>query len=217
MGTRSSNGRARRLRRARRLGVTLALVALLGAMGCAGKGAPRPAPADPGVPRGGSTVKTPSPPAAETPKGTASHRMDPSEEITPEELASIPEPVPGTSQALNRERDRPMETGAPAPSGGPSGASETADTVDSPVSPTGAWVWRVQIFASDRREEAERVSREASQALATTGSVDRDGAVYKVRLGRFASEAEAQALRERAIRAGYPGAFRIRAAASDTK
>ena len=212
MDPRSSSGRARRL------WGTLAVVALLGAVGCAGKGAPRPAPADPGTPRGGSTVKAPTaPPAAQAPQGTAGRALDPSEEITPEELATIPEPLPGSSQALKGDPDRPMETVAPAPSGGPSGATETADAVDSPVPGAGTWVWRVQIFASDRRDEAERVSREAAQALATTASVDRDGAVYKVRLGRFASEAEAQALRERAIRAGYPGAFRIRAAASETK
>jgi hypothetical protein len=54
------------------------------------------------------------------------------------------------------------------------------------------------------------VSREASQALAAPGTVEREGALFKVRLGRFATEAEAQALRERAIRAGYSGAFRIK-------
>ena len=213
MAPRSSRGQG--LWRPRRFWRTVTLAALLGAIGCAGKGAPRPTPADPGVPRAGSTGK--APPAAEAPQGAASHALDPSEEITPEELASIPEPVPGSSRALKGEAGRPTENVAPAPSGGPSGGSETAEAVDSAVPPAGTWVWRVQIFASDRREEAVRVSREAAQALSTTGSVERDGAVYKVRLGRFASEAEAQALRERAIRAGYPGAFRIRAAASETK
>lgn len=212
MGPRSSSRAA--LRRAGRLWRALALAVLLGASGCAGKGAPRTTPPDPGVPRAGSTGKVP--PAAEPPPGTASRALDPSEEITPEELASIPEPVPGTSPALKGDPDRPMETVAPAPSGGPSGAAGTADTGEA-AAPSGSLVWRVQIFASDRREEAERVSREAAQALATTGSVERDGAVFKVRLGRFATEAEAQALRERAVRAGYPGAFRVRAAAPETK
>jgi rare lipoprotein A len=137
--------------------------------------------------------------------------LDPSEEITPEELASIPEPFPATPPALKAAEDQPMKSGPQAPSEAPSGASQTQGAAI-PEPDSGGYVWRVQIFASDQREEAERVSREAVEALDATASVDRDGALYKVRLGRFATEAEAQALRERAIRAGYPGAFRIRTA-----
>ena len=207
MGLHSSSGRAWRLCRA------LALAALLAGTGCAGKGAPHPAPADPGVPRPGSTGRpAPSSPGEST-RAAAGKALDPSEEITPEQLASIPEPLPGSSPALKAIGDRPMESGAPAPSEGPSGAAGTAGATDAEA-PSGPWVWKVQVFASDRREEAERVSREAAQALSTAASVDRDGAIYKVRLGRFGTEGEAQALRERAIAAGYPGAFRIRTAAT---
>ena len=91
----------------------------------------------------------------------------------------------------------------------PSGGSLEPGTAPPAPSP-GSQVWRVQIYASERREEAERISREASLALEAPGTVDRDGALFKVRLGRFATEAEAQALRDRAIRAGYSGAFRIK-------
>ena len=207
MGPRFSSGRACRLCRA------IAVAALLAGTGCAGKGAPRPAPADPGIPRSGSTGKAVPPSPGESTRGATGRVLDPSEEITPEELASIPEPLPGSSQALKGVPDRPMESVAPAPSEGPSGAAGTAGATDAET-PSGPWVWRVQIFASDRREEAERVGREAAQALSTAASVDRDGAIYKVRLGRFGTEDEAQALRERAIQAGYPGAFRIRTAAA---
>ncbi len=205
-------------RSSRRLpGALVALAAAVlafGAGGCGGSrgSAARPVPADPGIARGG-------PPAAGTPRsgspgpakgGDAARRLDPSEEITPEELASIPEPLPASSTTLKGALDQPMDSVAPAPSETPSGAAQTpAGTAGDPVT-LGAAVWRVQIFASDRREEADRVSREAAQALSVAASVDRDGALYKVRLGRFATEAEAQALRERAIRAGFPGAFRIK-------
>ena len=101
-----------------------------------------------------------------------------------------------------------MKTVPQTPSEAPSGALQTQGTAPEPA--PGAPAWRVQIFASDQREEAERVSREAAAALGAPGSVERDGSLFKVRLGRFATEVEAQALRERAIRAGYPGAFRIR-------
>ena len=201
---------------ASRVGQALVLMVLMAGTGCAGKGAPRPAPTDPGVPRSGSTGKAVPGSPGESPQGATGRALDPSEEITPEELASIPEPLPGTSPALKGDPDRPTGSGAPAPSEGPSGAPETTGATESEA-PPGSWIWRVQVFASDRREEAERVSREAAQTLSTAASVDRDGAIYKVRLGRFATETEAQALRERAIRAGYPGAFRIRTIAPETK
>lgn len=39
-----------------------------------------------------------------------------------------------------------------------------------------------------------------------------EGGLYKVRLGAMTTEAEAQALRDRAVRDGFPGAFRVRTA-----
>jgi hypothetical protein len=77
----------------------------------------------------------------------------------------------------------------------------------------------VQVFASERREEAERIAEEAGRRLKASAVVEYEAMLYKVRLGRFADEGEALALRELAIRAGYPGAFRIKtsASASNTK
>lgn len=196
------------------LGTLVAAVLVLGAGGCGGSRgtAARPAPPDPGIVRGERSGTGASQPGTTSPAkgGDSARPLDPSEEITPEELASIPEPLPGPSTALKRAQDQPMDSVAPAPSETPSGASQTPATAATEAPAPGTAVWRVQIFASDRREEAERVSREAGQALAAVVSVDRDGLLYKVRLGRFATEAEAQTLRERAVRAGYPGAFRIK-------
>lgn len=199
--------------RSSRHALTALAAALVLGTGCGGTKAHRPAPADPGIVRGGQTERPPagSESGRPGPAGDSPRNLDPSEEITPEELASIPEPLPATSPALKAGEDQPMKSGPQAPSEAPSGASQTRGAAI-PEPDSGAYVWRVQIFASDQREEAERVSREAVEALDATASVDRDGALYKVRLGRFATEAEAQALRERAIRAGYPGAFRIRIA-----
>jgi len=189
-----------------------AVAALLLGTGCGRSGASRPTPSDPGVVRGpGQGRPAPGSEAGQpaTPRASAASKLDPSEEITPEELATIPEPLPASSSTLKALEDQPMKTVPQAPSEAPSGASQTQGTaVPEPVPGTPAW--RVQIFASDQREEAERVSHEASLALGASASVERDGALFKVRLGRFATEAEAQALRERAIHAGYPGAFRIR-------
>jgi len=103
-----------------------------------------------------------------------------------------------------------MDRVAQPPPEAPSGASQTPSPAAPEAPGPGAPAWQVQIYVSDRRDEANRVSLEASRALAVPGAVVREGALYKVRLGRFATEAEAQTLRERAIQAGYSGAFRIK-------
>ena len=180
---------------------TVAVAALAGA-GCAGSGAPPPVPTDPGISRGPAAGRAPA-------GGDSAPRLDPSEEITPEELASIPEPLPATSTPLKGAQNQPMAGVAQPPSEAPSGASQPPGTT-APTATLGPQVWRVQIYASERREEAERVRGEATLALAVPGTVDREGAFFKVRLGRFATEAEAQTLREQAIEAGYSGAFRIK-------
>ena len=68
----------------------------------------------------------------------------------------------------------------------------------------------MQIHASESRTEAERLGRAAARRLGAELFIQREGSLYKVRLGAFATEADAQALRDRAIGAGYPGAFRTR-------
>jgi hypothetical protein len=68
----------------------------------------------------------------------------------------------------------------------------------------------VQIFASPDLGLADRQAKQASARLGVPSSIEFEAPLYKVRLGEFASEEEAQALRERAVREGYPGAFRVR-------
>jgi len=138
-------------------------------------------------------------PAAPAASPAPSGRLDPSEEITPEELATLPDP-------LGPETAPRAATGALAP---PSGIHPSPGDSAAPAPSDG--LWRVQIHASETRGEAERIGRAAARRLGVELFVQREGALYKVRLGAFATEAEAQALRDRAIRAGYPGAFRTRA------
>ena len=71
-------------------------------------------------------------------------------------------------------------------------------------------MWRVQVFASADRAEAERAGANATSRLGEPHVIVLEGGLYKVRLGAMTTEAEAQALRERAIQNGFPGAFRIR-------
>mgnify|MGYP003576068752 CR=1 FL=1 len=168
--------------------------------------------------------------AAMVPRG----ELDPSEEITPEELASIPEPVPAPARATTTPSKAPATRAPEAriePTEPPSGGNE-APTSRSPESklplpatpnpsplrePVGPWVWRVQILATPDRGLAERVAREAAERLGTTSRIDSEPPLHKVPLGGLASEADAQVLKARAVEMGYPGAFRvkIRAAATD--
>ena len=194
-------------RRPRDSGAIVLAVALLAAVGCAHTRRPEPAQEPdheaPGPPPQHANLPpdtAPEPEPAPPPPG----RLDPSEEITPEELATLPDPVPrgaGSASSQGRSQAIPApDTGSGTP-GGDSGAPAPSEGL-----------WRVQIYASERRSEAERVGRSAASRLGERLFVEREGGVYKVRLGAFTSEAQAQELRDRAVRAGYPGAFRTRAA-----
>lgn len=168
--------------------------------GCAHAGAARAAP-----PRD-AAVRT-----ATTPPGI----LDPSEEITPEELASIPEPVPAAPRSAAQAQialKPPAVASEPLSSGGEATApSPLATTPEpSPAGIGGPWIWRVQILATPDRALAERVAREAAERLGTTSRVDAEPPLHKVRLGGFGSEADAQILKARAVEMGYPGAFRVK-------
>lgn len=160
---------------------------------------------------------------------------DRSEEITAAELASIPDPVPAAAEAHVAADSATAATTAPgAPTTATTAPTSAAGEPQSPtpqiVAGTGAGttgaakidpgapgsassgvLWRVQIFASPDLSQAGQVAREASAKLGEPAVVEYEGSLYKVRLGAFGSQAEAQSLRERAIAAGYPGAFRMRA------
>jgi hypothetical protein len=119
--------------------------------------------------------------------------------MTPEELATIPDPLPGGGDAGGASMPSSAATEAAEPrSAPPSGEASTAPA------------WRVQILATPDRDLAERVAAQAADRLGTISRVDLEGSLYKVRLGGFATEGEAQGLRERAIEMGYPGAFRVK-------
>ena len=113
-------------------------------------------------------------------------RPEPSEEITAEELATIPEPV-----------------SAPAMSADPPSAL-------APTRASGSALWRVQVFATQDPVLADRIAQEAGRALEARSYVAHEASQYKVRLGDYGSEDEALELKAKAVRSGFPGAFRIR-------
>jgi hypothetical protein len=116
--------------------------------------------------------------------------------MTPKELQAIAEPVPAPSAA------RPDSV----PGSPPDSASRA----------TGGVLWRVQVFATQDPQLAERIAREAARLLAAKAYVAREASRYKVRLGDYGSEGEAADLKLKAVRSGFPGAFRIRCAPNPT-
>ena len=121
--------------------------------------------------------------------GGATLGRDPSEEMTAEELATIPEPVASTSPA----------TASPSPSRA-----------------SGSALWRVQVFATQDAALADRIAQEAGRTLDARAYVAHEASQYKVRLGDYGSEGEALELKAKAVKSGFPGAFRIRCAPNPT-
>jgi hypothetical protein len=183
-------------------------------LSCASAPKPRPAASPPAAaPTPAPTAeapRAPAPEASDEPEETITPeanqrvretpaRLDSSEEITPQELATIPDPVPGAPP-----RGKPQD-GSESRSGGSSASSGSSSPGTAQEKP-----WSVQIFASEDRGEAQRVARSAADRLQMAARVDHEPPLYKVRVGRFADELEAQTLRAQAIRAGFAGAFRVR-------
>lgn len=210
------------------------VAALLAAIcGCSHVSVPPPRPPVAAPISGGTSARhAPSVGAA-----ASSVALDPTEAITPRELASIPDPVPGAPARGAIENPTPGDsemtvrtpvpdspapnapaTGSPAPDS-PATGSQAAESATAPRAESSderRWVWRVQVFASPDLEQAERIAKDTSSRFGEPSVIEFESPLYKVRLGAFASEALAQTLRERAVREGFPGAFRMRSPRSLT-
>jgi len=176
-------------------------VIALGGSGCAHMPPPTSPPTAATSPVAAPEPKGAPEPTASSPGRAAmgsSGALDPSEEMSAEELASIPEPLPGG------QRSPPSSS-----QGGAEGTRE-ARSPDDDDSPRGPAVWRVQVLATPDRALADRVAREAGERLGTVADVEFESSLYKVRLGRFDSEEDAGGLRDRAVELGYSGAFRVK-------
>lgn len=192
---------------------SIGVALLVAAWGCAHTSATPPFPTTPAPvskvsSAGGAERSVSSAGAATVPVA-----LDPTEAITARELASIPDPIPG-----HEERSPGGGAGkAPAPSDSDVTVNPPAAVPATHPAPLRAatgdgrhWVWRVQVFASPDLTLATRIANEASARFGEPFVIEFEGGLYKVRLGAFASEGLAQALRERAVQGGFPGAFRMR-------
>src|SRR6185503_3016312 len=97
---------------------------------------------------------------------------DPSEEITAEELATIPEPVPA-SPGVGRGRDErsalPDARAASQPLLSPEDQKGSAGRL-----------WRVQVFATQDPDLADRMAKEAAERLEQRAYVAHEASQFKV-------------------------------------
>jgi len=133
--------------------------------------------------------------------------LDPGEEITPEELETIPEPVPASPGAGT----------LPTPRAGlktAQGASQADSAKAGKGLTAGTALWRVQILATQDRDLADRTAGEASRLLGVKARVVHEDRVGPLRLGRDhprerlgVGEARA-ARREWCVESGQPAPVR---------
>ncbi len=70
-----------------------------------------------------------------------------------------------------------------------------------------AYGFRVQIFASSSRENAERIANNAQSSFGDKVYVEPDNNLYKVRVGDFMIRDDAEKLKTQAIQLGFRGSF----------
>ncbi len=87
-------------------------------------------------------------------------------------------------------------------------ADSTAVAVPDAVQPTGThYGYRVQLFATSRKELAEQRAQEYRDILEENVYIEYEGLLYKVRVGDCLSHDEAEALRRETVALGHEGAF----------
>ena len=120
--------------------------------------------------------------------------VKPVEEPTPmqEEIVLIPPPIeekPVVSKPPTAEPYIPAQPQASVPA------------------PQKVYGFRVQIFASSTEENASRVAMDARDIFSERVYVEYVAPYYKVRVGDYLSREEVEPLKNRALSAGYRGAF----------
>ncbi len=73
------------------------------------------------------------------------------------------------------------------------------------------WGYKIQVFITTNREEAEREYIKAQEKTKETASIEYDPPNYKVRIGNCKTAEEADELLTKVRRAGYPDAFTVKA------
>lgn len=192
--------------------------------------AARPAPASAAPAAAAAADSTPSREALDV-LATIPEPLAPGERVPPPALTSAPAaadsaveaeadtgsadvPVPAPTPVLG---DRPLpEVAASTDTTAPPAASAPPALVNpapaaAPAAPVAAdTCWRVQIAAPALREKAERYLEAGRSQLLVPLQIEKEKGLFKVRTRDCMSGPAADALRRRALEAGFDGTFRFR-------
>jgi len=95
---------------------------------------------------------------------------------------------------------------------------DTAEAEPEPELPAAAGtIYRIQLFTSKNMAEANAVRDEAAKEFDAVVRVDYETPYYKVRVGRFATAQDAEAMLKRARQLGYRGAWAVRVRAAGVR
>jgi len=124
--------------------------------------------------------------------------------------AQVPTPAP--TQALG---DRPGSLKSAPPSSPPSSAPAAAAAAAASTAAAGKSVnpdscWRVQVGAPPEEDKANAVRAAAQSQLQVPFVIEVEGGLRKVRTRECLDMTAAEALRRRALGAGFEGAFRVK-------
>jgi len=109
------------------------------------------------------------------------------------ELEAIPAPVSSQKRAVRDTGESPSYIEEKEP-----------PKVEEDASGSG---FRVQIFASSSLEKAEAVAKQARTVFSERVYVEYSAPLYRVRVGDFTTKEAALGLKEKAVQAGYEGAW----------
>lgn len=128
------------------------------------------------------------------------------------DTTDIPVPAP-TTPLGDRPGSRvsiPDSAVAPASPPPPSPAPPSTPPGAAPAPSGPEPCWRVQVAAKPERPRSERLMAAAQSQLEVPWVIEREDGLYKVRTRDCFSEAAAEALRRRAIAAGFEGTFKVK-------
>lgn len=127
--------------------------------------------------------------------------------------AGNPRGAPATEPAVEAAAGRSRETmAARVPQAAQArGADPLADAsrFDPPAIPAGETRYRIQVLALTRSLTAYSVRQEVEQLVGHPTYLEREGEIWKVRVGHFSGKDEAETVRRRLRGLGYSDAFLV--------
>ena len=153
----------------------------------------------------GDTVVPAAPPAAVPQPGDLNYQQvlkgPPPAVGTPLDQSAVSPTVKSASESAKTSAESKAAESSPAPTAPPPAATSPPPAVDTKPPPPAAGVWFAQLGAYGTRRAADSMQKEAT-SKGFNARVSPYGQLFRVRVGPFATEAEAERERARLAKAG---------------